>query len=281
MRATKMRVSLLAVAAAALFTTVLAQQAPPRRRRRPAGAPSRRARGAGPRPRRPRTGPVPDVPPMKVYIYGGPKTHGEGQHDYPQFLADWSKILQNRGAEVDGGLHFPSARELAGVDVLVIYKGDAGYVSLEDRANLDQYLRRGGGIVSLHDALCSDDTGVLRQHRRRREEARRGQLHARSERAVHDRRQGAPDHEGHGGLQDHRRGVLPDDVVEDAGNPRPGDRGDRRHAERGHRTRARWCRRCGPTRSRWRRRRPGRRTAPSCGCRGTTTPTSRCPTCRR
>ena len=94
---------------------------------------------------------------MKVYIYGGPKTHGEGQHDYPQFLADWSKILQNRGANVDGGLHFPSARELSGVDVLVIYKGDAGYVSLEDRANLDQFLRRGGGIVSLHDALCSDD----------------------------------------------------------------------------------------------------------------------------
>ena len=45
---------------------------------------------------------------MKVYIYGGPKTHAEGQHDYPQFLADWSKILQNRGAIVDGGLHFPT-----------------------------------------------------------------------------------------------------------------------------------------------------------------------------
>src|SRR4051812_5190377 len=159
MRVTKMRVSLLAAGAAALFTTVLAQQppaAPPAGA--PAGAPGAPAgqgqgRGGGGR------GPavVPDVPPMKVYLYGGPKTHGEGQHDYPQFIADWSKILQNRGALVDGGLHFPSARELAGVDVLVIYKGDAGYVSLEDRANLDQYLRRGGGIVSLHDALCSDD----------------------------------------------------------------------------------------------------------------------------
>src|SRR5436190_22766565 len=143
MRVTKMRVSLLAAGAAALFTTILAQQppaAPPAGA--PAGAPAAQGQGRGGR------GPavVPDVPPMRVYIYGGPKTHGEGQHDYPQFLADWSKILQNRGAEVDGGLHFPSARELAGVDVLVIYKGDAGYVSLEDRANLDQYLRRGGGI---------------------------------------------------------------------------------------------------------------------------------------
>ena len=116
--------------------------------------------------------------------------------------------------------------------MLVIYKGDAGYVSLEDRATLDQYLRRGGGIVSLHDALCADDTGVLREHRRRREEARRDELHARGERALHDRRHGAPDHAGHVGLQDHRRGVLPHDLVEDAGDPRAGDRGDRRNAER-------------------------------------------------
>jgi type 1 glutamine amidotransferase len=152
MPVSKVRASLIAVAAASIFTTVLAQQppaGPPAGGAPAAGAPQGRGRGPAP---------FPDVPPLKVYIYGGPKTHGEGQHDYPQFLADWSKILQNRGANVDGGLHFPTARELTGVDVLVIYKGDAGYVSLEDRATLDQYLRRGGGIISLHDALCADDT---------------------------------------------------------------------------------------------------------------------------
>ncbi|HEY8549597.1 MAG TPA: ThuA domain-containing protein [Vicinamibacterales bacterium] len=96
-------------------------------------------------------------PPLRVYIHAGLKTHGEGQHDYPQFLADWSKLLTARGAIVDGGLHFPSARELAGVDVLIIYKGDAGYLSAEDRTTLDAYLRRGGGLVSFHDALCGPD----------------------------------------------------------------------------------------------------------------------------
>ncbi len=95
--------------------------------------------------------------PLRVFIYGGLKTHGPGQHDYPQFLADWSKLLTERGAIVDGALHFPSARELANVDVLVVYKGDAGYAGLEDRATLDAYLRRGGGLVSLHDSLCGDD----------------------------------------------------------------------------------------------------------------------------
>ena len=95
--------------------------------------------------------------PLRVYIHAGLKTHAEGQHDYPQFLADWSKLLMNRGAIVDGGLHFPSARELSGVDVMVIYKGDAGYLSDEDRATLDAFLRRGGGLVSLHDALCGPE----------------------------------------------------------------------------------------------------------------------------
>jgi type 1 glutamine amidotransferase len=96
-------------------------------------------------------------PPLRVYLHAGLKTHAEGQHDYPQFLADWSKLLTRRGAIVDGGLHFPSERELAGVDVVVMYKGDAGYLSIEDRATLDAYLRRGGGLVSLHDALCGPD----------------------------------------------------------------------------------------------------------------------------
>lgn len=97
------------------------------------------------------------APPLRVYLQAGLKTHAEGQHDYPQFLADWSKLLTRKGAIVDGGLHFPSERELAGVDVLVIYKGDAGYLGIDDRAALDAYLRRGGGLVSLHDALCGPD----------------------------------------------------------------------------------------------------------------------------
>ena len=99
------------------------------------------------------------TPPVHIYIYAGLKTHAEGQHDYPQFLADWSKLLMNRNAIVDGALHFPSAKDLASADVVIIYKGDAGYMSLEDRANLDAYMRRGGGLVSIHDSLCGPDPG--------------------------------------------------------------------------------------------------------------------------
>ena len=99
------------------------------------------------------------TPPIRIYLYAGLKTHAEGQHDYPQFLADWSKLLMNRNAIVDGSLHFPSEKELLNSDVVVIYKGDAGYMSLEDRANLDAYMRRGGGIISIHDSLCGPNPG--------------------------------------------------------------------------------------------------------------------------
>jgi type 1 glutamine amidotransferase len=96
-------------------------------------------------------------PPMHIYLRGGLKTHGPGLHDYPQFMADWSKILTERGAVVDGGFHFPTTEELSGVNVIVMYKGDAGYMSTDEKATLEAFLKRGGGLVSFHDTLCGDD----------------------------------------------------------------------------------------------------------------------------
>jgi type 1 glutamine amidotransferase len=95
--------------------------------------------------------------PMRIYIRSGLKTHGPGQHDYPQYLADWSKVLTERGAIVDGSLHFPTAAELANIDVMVMYKGDAGAMTPDEKATLEAYLKRGGGLVSFHDTLCGPD----------------------------------------------------------------------------------------------------------------------------
>jgi type 1 glutamine amidotransferase len=127
----------LSIGVALLCATVGAQQTPP------AG------RGAGQQPPA-ATGP-------HIYIRTGLKTHGAGQHDYPQYLADWSKVLTERGAVVDGSLHFPTAAELANTDVMVMYKGDAGGMSPEEKATLEAFLKRGGGLVSLHDTLCGPD----------------------------------------------------------------------------------------------------------------------------
>ena len=94
---------------------------------------------------------------MHIYIWAGLKSHFPGQHDYPQFLADWSKLLTEHGAVVDGALHAPSATDLEHTDVVVIYKGDAGYLTDAEKAALDAYVKRGGGLVSLHDSLCGPD----------------------------------------------------------------------------------------------------------------------------
>ena len=94
---------------------------------------------------------------MRIYLWSGLKTHSAGQHDYPQFLADWSKLLTEQGAFVNGALHPPSAADLERADVVVIYKGDAGYLADTDKAALEAFVKRGGGLVSLHDSLCGPD----------------------------------------------------------------------------------------------------------------------------
>jgi type 1 glutamine amidotransferase len=94
---------------------------------------------------------------VRVYLFAGLKSHHAGEHDYPQWLADWSKLLTAHGAVVDGALHAPSAEELAHTDVLVIYKGDSAFMTPAEHAALEAFVKRGGGIVSLHDALCGPD----------------------------------------------------------------------------------------------------------------------------
>jgi type 1 glutamine amidotransferase len=115
------------------------------------GVAAQRGRGGAPLP------PGQNPNGMHVYIRAGLKSHGPGQHDYPQLLADWSKLLTERGAVVDGSLHFPRAEELANTDVLVMYKGDAGYMTDDEKAALDAFVKRGGGLVSFHDTLCGPD----------------------------------------------------------------------------------------------------------------------------
>ncbi len=95
--------------------------------------------------------------PLRVFLRAGPKTHGPGEHDHPRFLAEWSELLAERGAAIDGGLEFPTADQLAQTDVLVLYAAEGGSLDESQRVDLDRYLARGGGIVALHDAVCGND----------------------------------------------------------------------------------------------------------------------------
>src|SRR5262245_35889275 len=92
------------MAAVGVATSAWQQPAAPAAGRGAGAAPQGAARGAGAEDAIPGGPTIPgqNLAGMHVYIRGGLKTHGEGLHDYPQFMADWSKFLTERGAVVDG-----------------------------------------------------------------------------------------------------------------------------------------------------------------------------------
>jgi type 1 glutamine amidotransferase len=96
--------------------------------------------------------------PLRIFLRGGTKTHGpatNGQHDGPTWLKEWQPLLASRGAVVAGALRFPTAEELEQTDVLVLFADDAGTILGEQRAALEKFLRRGGGLVCLHAAVVT------------------------------------------------------------------------------------------------------------------------------
>src|SRR5256885_4228810 len=95
--------------------------------------------------------------PLRVFIRGGKKSHGPGAHEHEQFLRDWTKLLSERGMKVTGAMNFPSDEELAHSDVLLMYAQDGGTVPPDRREALNQFLKRGGGIVVIHTAAVSAD----------------------------------------------------------------------------------------------------------------------------
>jgi type 1 glutamine amidotransferase len=95
--------------------------------------------------------------PVRIFLRCGPKTHGPGEHDGPAFLTNWSRLLADRGARVDGAIGFPTAAQLDGTDVMVMYCAEGGAIHGEERERLEQFLKRGGGLVVIHDSVCGDD----------------------------------------------------------------------------------------------------------------------------
>jgi len=95
--------------------------------------------------------------PLRVFIRAGIKTHGPGQHDHPRFLGEWTKLLIERGAKVDGAMDFPTAEQLEKADVLVMFAAEAGTIAQQQREYLEKFLKRGGGMVAIHDAVCGKD----------------------------------------------------------------------------------------------------------------------------
>ena len=146
------------------------------------------------------------TPPLRIFLRGGPKTHGpagNGLHDHEVWAGQWQTLLASRGAKVDSALRFPLPEQLENTDVLVMFAANAGTILGAQRASLDTFLRRGGGLVVLHDALVTAQEphwfktiagGVVGERRR---QVLRGR--------EHDllRQHRASDHEGRIEFHDH------------------------------------------------------------------------------
>lgn len=94
--------------------------------------------------------------PLRVFIHSGPKSHRLGAHEHPSFLKDWVQLLNERGAQASGGDDFPTQEQLGKTDVLIIHRNGGGNFKPEERALLDDYTKRGGGIVAIHAGTVSD-----------------------------------------------------------------------------------------------------------------------------
>ena len=95
--------------------------------------------------------------PLRVFIRAGIKTHGPGQHDHPRFLGEWTKLLTERGAKVEGAMDFPTSEQVEKTNVLLMFAAEAGTIAPEQREYLEKFLKRGGGMVAIHDAVCGTD----------------------------------------------------------------------------------------------------------------------------
>ncbi len=98
-----------------------------------------------------------DVTPLRVLLAAGPKDHGPGEHDYPQWQQRWSKLLaMSNGVTVDTCQGFPTPQQFAAADVVVFYSNNPGW-SKAKAADLDAFLARGGGLVYIHWAVDGKD----------------------------------------------------------------------------------------------------------------------------
>ncbi|MFK7849988.1 MAG: PVC-type heme-binding CxxCH protein [Akkermansiaceae bacterium] len=100
---------------------------------------------------------------LRVFIRSGEKTHRPGCHDYPAFLKDWTKLLNERGAKANGGNEFPTAEQLAETDVVILHASEAGNITGKDRENFEAYLKRGGGVVAIHGGAVARDDDWYKQ----------------------------------------------------------------------------------------------------------------------
>ncbi len=93
--------------------------------------------------------------PLRVFFRGGPKSHGPNAHEHERFMKDWTKLLNERGAKAEGGMDWPTAEQFKNSDVVVAYAQEGGDATPEQQKLIEDFVKRGGGLVVIHTASVS------------------------------------------------------------------------------------------------------------------------------
>jgi type 1 glutamine amidotransferase len=89
---------------------------------------------------------------MHIVLVAGRKDHGPGEHDYPAWLTVWGKLFEGAAnVEVSQVMDWPTAEQFATADAIVFYQ--QGTWNDQRAADIDAFLKRGGGVSYIHYAV--------------------------------------------------------------------------------------------------------------------------------
>jgi len=94
---------------------------------------------------------------VRLVLVASKQDHGAGQHDYPRWQTNWSRLLSSaaRKTVVDSAWEWPSAAQFDSANVIVFYYWNHDW-SPARLSQLDAFLQRGGGVVLIHSAVIAD-----------------------------------------------------------------------------------------------------------------------------
>jgi putative heme-binding domain-containing protein len=90
--------------------------------------------------------------PIHIALVAGEKDHGVGEHDYPAWQRAWAELLAAADeVEVSTAWGWPDKATFEKADAIIFYQH--GDWNPQRAADIDAFLKRGGGLVYIHWAL--------------------------------------------------------------------------------------------------------------------------------
>lgn len=94
---------------------------------------------------------------LRLVLVASKQDHGAGQHDYPNWQTNWTRLLSSAAAKtiVETAWEWPTAAQFETASAVVFYFWNHDW-SASRLAQFDAFLERGGGVALIHSAVIAD-----------------------------------------------------------------------------------------------------------------------------